>query len=719
MKMALPALVAVLFAANIAVPQATGVAANPIRRVVNMLQSMQNKIEEEGKKGEELYDKFQCYCKTSGSGLQDTIADGEEKVPQLQASLEESTSKKAQLEEELKEHKATREAAKKSVEEATAIREKEAAEFSEESADYDTNVDAISRAIEALEKGVAGSFLQSPAAGVLQRFVTGSSSIGGYERNTVASFLSAGEGYAPQSGEITGILKQMKDDMLGDHADITAQEEESKKQFAELVAAKEKEIAAATKAIETKTKRVGELGVEMVNIGNDIEDTSEAIADNQKFLADLAKNCNSSKAEWEEATKTRNAELLALSETIKILNDDDALELFKKTLPSPSLLQTISDGSAQKRQASAMIQRLAARVQKASKPALDLIAMALSGRKVSFDKVFTLIDELVAVLGQEQLDDDHKKEYCEGQFDTTEDKVKSLEQNLKDLDASIADTTEAIATLTEELKALADGIKALDKSVAEATENRKEENEEYTELMTSDGAAKELLGIAKNRLNMFYNPKLYKAPPKQVLTREETVYSNFGGELAPTPAPGGIANTGVLALVQVHAHSDLSQPPPAPESFDPYAKKAEASNGVISMIDLLIKDLTKEMTEAESEEKNAQAAYEKFMEDAAEKRAMDSKAITDKEAAKAGAEEDLQKLKGEDAAKKKELMATEEYMGSLHAECDWLLKNYDLRKEARAGEVDSLKSAKAVLAGADYSLVQQSSVHRKTQLRGA
>mmetsp|Transcript_39512 Transcript_39512/g.88447 ORF Transcript_39512/g.88447 Transcript_39512/m.88447 type:complete len:715 (+) Transcript_39512:87-2231(+) len=714
MKMTLRAGIALaVLLASATTTQSVDVAANPIRRVVSMLQAMSAKIEAEGKKGEELYEKFMCYCKTGSSGLQSSITEGSEKMPELEADLEEKKSKQAQLKEELFEHKATRDAAKKSIEEATAIREKEAAEFAEESSTYDVNVDAITKAIAALEKGIAGSFIQTPAAQVLQRFVASSSSIGGYERDTVTAFLSAGEGYAPQSGEITGILKQMKDDMMGDLADITKQEEEGKKAFAELVAAKEKEIAAATKAIEAKTKRVGELGVEIVNVGNDIEDTSESLAENQKFLADLEKNCDTKKGEWEEATKTRNDELLAISETIKILNDDDALELFKKTLPSPSLLQTVADTQVQRKKAAAMLQSLSVQAQKSSKPALDLITMALSGRKVSFDKVFKLIDDLVAVLEQEQLDDDHKKEYCEGQFDVTEDKVKVLDKTLQDLDASISDTTEAMSTLTEELKALVDGIAALDKSVAEATATRKEEHEEYNSLMTADGAAKELLGIAKNRLNQFYNPKLYKPAPKRVLTSEETIYSNFGGALAPTPAPGGIANTGVLAFVQLHVAQ-----PAAPESFEAYAKKAQESNGVIGMMDLLIADLTKEMTEAETTEKNAQSAYEKFMEDAAEKRATDSKSITDKEGAKASAEVDLAKLKEGDSAKKRELMATEEYMSSLHAECDWLLKNMDLRKTARAGEIDSLKSAKAVLAGADYSLVQQATRRTKT-LRGA
>jgi len=156
----------------------------------------------------------------------------------------------------------------------------------------------------------------------------------------------------------------------------------------------------------------------------------------------------------------------------------------------------------------------------------------------------------------------------------------------------------------------------------------------------------------------------------------------------------------------VQIHSQVAPPPP-PESVKAYAKKGEESGGVIAMIDTLVADLDKEMTEAETEEKDAQAEYESFINDASAKRAQDSKALTDKEGAKADTEVELQKAKEAKAGKVKEIMATEQYIMDLHGECDWLLKNFDLRKTARAGEVDSLKKAKAVLAGADFSLLQQ------------
>merc|ERR1719432_340033 len=338
---------------------------------------------------------------------------------------------------------------------------------------------------------------------------------------------------------------------------------------------------------------------------------------------------------------------------------------------------------------------------KSSRQPLDFIALALHGKKIGFDKVIKMIDDLMATLKEEQVADDDKKEYCRVQFDTTDDKKKSLERSISDTETAIADTEEAIATLTDEIKALEDAIKALDKAGAEATEQRKEEHAEFKELMANDSAAKEVILFAKNRLNKFYNPKLYKPPAKRELGEEDRIVVNMGGTLAPTAAPGGISGTGITALTQQN-----DAPPPPPETYGAYVKKSEENAGVIAMMEILIKDLDKEMSEATAEEKDAQKDYEQMMADSAAKRAQDSKSLTDKEAAKAELEAALQEHQSEKKSLSKELGATLEYERSLHAECDWLLKYFQARREARAAEIDSLSRAKAVLSGADYSLLQ-------------
>merc|ERR1719253_1189707 len=328
---------------------------------------------------------------------------------------------------------------------------------------------------------------------------------------------------------------------------------------------------------------------------------------------------------------------------------------------------------------------------------------------MGFEKVIKMIDEMVATLKAEQTDDDNKKTYCANQFDESDDKKKSLEKSLSDTEAAIAKTEEGIATLAEEIAALDASIKALDQSVAEATEQRKNEHQDYKELMASDTAAKELLGFAKNRLNKFYNPKLYKAPPKVELSKEDRMFVSEGGTPPPTAAPGGIAGTGIKVFAQVNVHAQ-DAPPPPPEAPGAYKKKSGENSGVLAMIDLLVQDLDKEMTEAETAEKDAQADYEQLMADSAAKRAADSALLTEKSANKANMEADLQAHKESHASLSNDLGATLQYIASLHAECDWLMKFFEMRKEARASEIDALGNAKAVLSGADYSLLQTRSL---------
>merc|ERR1712045_556610 len=196
------------------------------------------------------------------------------------------------------------------------------------------------------------------------------------------------------------------------------------------------------------------------------------------------------------------------------------------------------------------------------------------------------------------------------------------------------------------------------------------------------------------------------------LTGEERIVENMGG-VVETPAPSGIAGTGIGAFVQMSAVSrGKDAPPPPPETFGPYSSKSAEGHGVIAMIDLLAADLDKEMQEADVSEKNAQENYEVMMKESAAKRAADSKSITDKSAEKASTEEALQSEADKKAETSKMHMNTVKHIGALHGECDFLLQYFDVRKQARADEVDSLANAKAALSGADYSLLQ------RTRLRG-
>jgi len=672
-----------------------------------MLQNLQKKVEEEGEKDADLHKKFMCYCESGSSSLTKSIADAEAKIAELGSSAKAAAEEKAQLDQDLEAAKADRATAKAAIETATGVRNGEAATFATFNAESEANIGALNGAVASLEKGMAGAFLQTGNAALLRKVVEAKEMLEA-DREDIMAFLQGGsaDGYVPQSGQITGILKQLGDEMNAALADATSTENAAIKSFDELVAAKKKEIQALTEQIEAKSIRMGEVQVSMAEMSNDLGDTVESLADDKKFLADLSTNCATAQAEYDVVVKTRSEELVALAETVKILNDDDALELFKKTLPSAASMFV----QVKVRMATLRSRALAV-IKGVHQPRLDFITLALHGKKMGFEKVVAMIDEMVITLKQEQKDDDSKKGYCAAEFDQSDDKKKALERSVSDASAAIADSEESIATLASEIKALQDGIAALDKSVAEATEQRKEENAEYTTLMAQNTAAKELIGVAKNRMNKFYNPKMYKAAPKRVMTEEERIAVSMGETLAPTPAPGGIAGTGVavLAQVSVHRNSNKADPGPAPEKAS-YSKKSEESQGALQMLDLLVKDLDKEMTVGETEEKDAQADYESMMTDSAAKRAADSKTLEDKVSAKADTEAALQSHTDDKASASKNLMETNKYIASLHAECDWLLQYFDARAEARASEIDALGKAKAVLNGADFSLLQTRSL---------
>merc|ERR1719174_790489 len=358
--------------------ETSAAAVNPIRKVVTMLQNMQKKIAAEGEKKEAMFDKYMCYCKNADTTLAGSISDAETKIPQVESSIKEGAAMKKQLETELKDSQVSRVEAKDTIAKATALREKENKAFVAKKAELDSNIGALSKAIPAIEKGMSGAFLQTKVASVLRQISLSADMIPA-DRDLLASFLSEGTGYVPQSGQIVGILKTLKDEMDKDLSDATAAENAAISSYDGLMAAKKKEIEALTKEVESKTMRIGELGVKIAQMENDLEDTQEGLAEDQKFYADLDKNCELKKAEWAAYKEMEAKEMVALADTIKVLNDDDALELFKKTLP----------GAAAFVQVKVQVSKVAMKhrvlsILKGHKadPRMDLIELAMKGGKM-------------------------------------------------------------------------------------------------------------------------------------------------------------------------------------------------------------------------------------------------------------------------------------------------------------------------------------------------
>merc|ERR1719408_379936 len=216
------------------------------------------------------------------------------------------------------------------------------------------------------------------------------------------------------------------------------------------------EIAAASEAIESKTVRSGDLAVSVTTTADDIEDTTAEMKETEAFLANLASQCALKKKEWAERQAMRSEEISAISEAIKVLNDDDALDLFKKTL---SLSQTSKEmGFIQKTSASTNVLRargmFSALIKKGSphRAELALIEMSMKSHAVDFSKIMAMIDGMVKVLGEEQKDDDATKSYCDKELLKSEQEKKDTEDAISTSEAAIEEMTEESATLADEIK---------------------------------------------------------------------------------------------------------------------------------------------------------------------------------------------------------------------------------------------------------------------------
>jgi len=666
---------------------------------------MQKETEAEGEKEEKAFDKFMCYCSGNTDGMKAAAEEGTQKAAELGSKLEALVAEKAQLDQELKDHQSSREAAKQDSKKAANLREKEHAEFKAESADMSTNIAAMKGAIAALEKGMGLLQMGADQKDIVQRMVSSTSQLDDFQREGVMDLLQGKES-AQSSGEITGMLKAMLEELEGDLATATKDEATAASGFEELSAAKQSEIASATSAIESKTKRAGEVAVEIVQTQDDKEDTEAEVAETQAFVGDLQKQCTEKKATWDERQKMRAEEISAISQAIKVLNDDDALDLFKKTVPSFAqtglqFLQKSSKASVALR-AKGMVMSLA-QVSRSHTTELSLLASSLKSKSVDFSKITEQIDGMVEVLGKEQVDDDEQKKFCEAEFTKSAAEQKDTEESLASLAASIEEMTATVATLKGEIDTLTAEIKALDKAVAEATEQRKEEHASFLQSQAESQAAVQLIEVAKNKLNKFYNPTLYKAPERRDLTEEERIAVNSG---APDPRDAEEAMAAQQGTVgffaQVRAASNAAPPPP-PETFGAYKKKSGKSSGVIGLMDMMSGDLKTEMTEAEHAEEMAQKDYENLMAASQKTRTTNAESITEKESASAEWTEKIENAKTEQASSTQALATVKEYIAGLHSSCDFLMENYASRKEARTNEVEGLKNAKAVLSGANFS----------------
>merc|ERR1719399_1057023 len=144
--------------------------------------------------------------------------------------------------------------------------------------------------------------------------------------------------------------------------------------------------------------------------------------------------------------------------------------------------------------------------------------MSSKGKTKGLEGVIKMVDEMVVLLGKDQATDDKSKAWCEMALEKGAEWKAESSAELAQVVAKIEELTDSVDASAEKIASLKADITALDKAVAEATEQRKEEHADFLQSQQLNEAATQLIKKAQQRLQKFYNPTLYKAPPKTEMT---------------------------------------------------------------------------------------------------------------------------------------------------------------------------------------------------------
>jgi len=653
----------------------------PIMKVVRMLEDMKEELNKDLEDDKAVHEMLDCWCNTNEKEKTKAIELGTARVNELEAMLGETVAKIGELKSKRKSTQEDQYRDQAALDEAEELRMKENKEFHGTETDLLEAIDATKNAIIVLSKHnpelaqikavarmlqaarvpqlmlKAGAF-NSIKAQELKDFLTGAVT-------GESSFLQrapglAGQSYQPQSGQIFGILKQMKEDFETDLSAEQKAEQKSVSEFKGLKESKLAEIDTAQKAIVQYDQDLAALAEKNAQGLKELEDVEDQLGMDTEFLETLQAKCANTDEEFEKRVKDRLTEIAAVEDTIKILNSDDAFANFDKTVNSFIQVSSTSQEQALRARAVDVLRKAAAEF---NQPKLALIA--ISAQLDVFTKVKELIDKMVAEMQTQQKDEITHRDNCIDSLNTNTRETTAGYDRKAGLETKKADLAQSIKTLTENIEASTQAIAESKIQMQRRTDTREKENFDYQTTVQDQRLTQMILQKAVDRMSQVY-------------------------ALLQSRKPGA-------PHIQTSAtHTD---PGNGPAKFQDNAAKHAGGKRVLAMLEGVMADSKQTEDDAINAEDSAQNGYENFMKDSNKMIVSTTRMINDMTGAKAKARSDLTMAKTDFTQTMSELEGLNNEAGDLHKSCDYLLKNFDLRQQARAAEIDALNEAKNILSG--------------------
>jgi len=641
-----------------------GTGANPVTKVVNMLNEMVEELEHEAEADKDLYEEMGCWCETNDKEKTKAVGDGESRVNSLGSEIQSLTSTSARLNAEIKD--LTSEVTKndKALDSATALRKKQLAEFNAEEKDMLASITSMKGAVTALSKHHESSFLQestshrSSSASALHALMRRqlqkhaslvSEVITPHQQNILDNYFEISQPSMlqttvkqPQSGQIFGILKGMKESFEKNLENSQKEETENNNAYEDLKAAKTSEIAAGKSLVETKTQELAAADEKNAADKQDLEDTQDTLEEDVKFLANVKSKCESLDAEFQERTKTRQLEIQAVGKALSFLNSDEAHDLFTRTLSLSQNFLQMQQHSLKR----SMVAKLWARASMHMDPRFAALQVTL--RNAAFEKVVKNIQEMVDKLTTEQKDEVALRDLCIDEFHNNNMADEEKHRDKDELTAKIEDFASTVKQLGQEIEALKKAIAESLVNIRRGGEDRAKQNKEFQTTVADQRATQKLIKGALNALKGFYGASFLQQPAFEA------------------------------------------------------QEKNKKSGGVMGMMQTVISDAQTLEAEAIRGEEEAQKAYEDFVKDTNASIDTMKKDLVNKTENKAKATKDMVERSAELDGVKTEITELQKQAADLHSRCDFVLKNFELRQSTRGGEIASLKQAINILGGNSF-----------------
>lgn len=649
----------------------------PVTKVITLLKDMEAQLSKEAEEDEDVYDKMACWCKTNDREKTKAIKDAQARLNDLATTIETSAAASARLNVEIKNHQRDLRKGKKSLDDLTAIRTKQAKEFNGEEKDMLQSISSLKSAIVVLSKHHTKASLVAARQLVKVQMDKHHMMLLGVitprqKRVVLGAFVQEEEVESkpkfrrvekPASGEIFGILRQMKETFENNLSQSQKEELANEKAFQEQRSAKNDELEAIGNSLNQKQAQLAKSDELNAQSKEDREDTKNSLDIDSKFLIGLKQRCKMTDSEWVIRQKARQDELLAISKAISILSDDAAHDNFSKTFnagAAASFVQkkVIHRHTGARHQAATMLRALA---DKTGNPALAGLAMA--AELDAFTKVKAAIDKMVRELANQKAMEIKEKSFCIDKINENTLLTEKETRKKSDSEMKIATLKVTINELKESVSGLTKEILEMNLQTKRAGEDRELENRDFQATIADQRETQVLLNKAITVLNAVYN----KAP------KRKGSFAVRGGRI-----------------------EYAAQAPPA--GFKDYSNNA-GGGGAVALLTKILGDARVMEAEAKKDEQAAQVTYEKFVKASNNAIASKQTAIVNKNEDKAKAQQDMNRAKTDLEQQRTQLKSYRNEKNDLSLKCDFLLKNFQMRQEARDEEINALKQAKAILSG--------------------